>query len=310
MTVDENDMRDFYDANADKYTTIGTNGVETVKSFDEVKGDIEKELRKIEAANYYETNLSRRAYAPLAKDEKGKSRLDKIAAEDGAKVETSGWFALDGGYVEGFTARRDSIAPGASNFAEVVAELDPESEDLRYGIVTSKSFVWLVERSGFEAARTPTFEESKGKIDAMALRDAKADAFKADVEAKIAKGVDAFLKIKGISTNITFSVSDFNRAAFKNATSVATAAMKLSKGEISGFVSTGTGRAIAVYCVDRKPGDSAKALLMRSNVRNTLESGQFRSIAEKWDEWNLARLGFTAGADYPVKPAEDVKDGE
>ena len=310
MTVTDDDMHDYYDANTDKYTKTDTNGVETVKSFDEVKGDIEKELRKIEAANYYETNLSRRAYAPVAKTAKPVSRLDAIAAEDGKKVETSGWFALDGKHVEGFTVRRDFVLPGASNFTEAVAELDPESEDLRYGIVVSPNAVWLVERSGFAEARKPSFEESKGKIDAMALRDAKADAFKAQVEATIAKGADAFLAIKEISTNITFSVNDLQRNAFKNAPAVAKAAMKLSKGGISEFVSTGPGRAIAVYCVDRVTGDAAKALLVRSGVRNSLSSGQLSAIAENWDAWNLARLGFVAGSDYPVKPAEETKDGE
>ena len=310
MIVSVDDMHDFYDANTDKYTKTDTNGVETVKSFDEVKGDIEKELRKIEAANYYETNLSRRAYAPVAKNAKPVSRLDAIAAEDGKKVETSGWFSLDGKHVEGFTVRRDFVLPGASNFTEAVAELDPESEDLRYGIVVSPGAVWLVERSGFAEARKPSFEESKGKIDAMALRDAKADAFKAQVEATLSKGVENFLAIKEISTNITFSVNELQHGAFKNAAAVANASMKLSKGEISKFVSVGPGRAIAVYCVDRAPGDSAKALLARSNVRNSLSSGQIRTIADNWDDWNLERLGFVAGADYPVKPAEETKDGE
>ena len=310
MIVSDDDMHDFYDANTDKYTKTDTNGVETVKSFDEVKGDIEKELRKIEAANYYETNLSRRAYAPVAKNAKPVSRLDAIAAEDGKKVETSGWFALDGKYVEGFTVRRDFVLPGASNFTEAVAELDPESEDLRYGIVVSPSAVWLVERSGFAEARKPSFEESKGKIDAMALRDAKADAFKAQVEATLSKGVENFLAIKEISTNITFSVNELQHGAFKNAAAVANASMKLSKGEISKFVSVGPGRAIAVYCVDRVSGDAAKALLVRSGVRNSLSSGQIRTIAENWDDWNLERLGFVAGSDYPVKPAEETKDVE
>lgn len=301
MTVSDNDMHDFYDANTEKYTKTDTNGVETVKLFDEVKGDIEKELRKIEAANYYETNLYRRAYAPVAKNAKPVSRLDTIAAEDGKKVETSGWFALDGKYVEGFTVRRDSVMPGASNFAETVAQLDPESEDLRYGVVLSPNAVWLVERAGQTAARTPSFEESKGKIDAMALRDAKADAFKAEVEAEIAKGMDALLARAGVSTNIVFSAVDVRRGAFPDSTVVVPAAVKLSKGGISGVVTTGTGRAVVVCCIDRTAGDLVKAISVRSQMRSNGDIGQYSRIAEIWDDWNLARLGFVPGSDYPTE---------
>ena len=305
MTVSDDDMHDFYDANTEKYTKTDTNGVETVKSFDEVKGDIEKELRKIEAANYYETNLYRRAYAPLAAKEKGSSRLDKIAAEDGKKVETSGWFALDGKYVEGFTVRRETVLPGASNFTDAVAQLDPESEDLRYGVVLSRNAVWLVERSGEAHARTPSFEESKGKIDAMALRDAKADAFKAEVEAEIAKGTGALLAHAGVSTNIVFSAVDVRSGAFPDSGAVVPAAIKLSKGEVSGVVSTGVGRAVVVCCIDRTAGDLVKALGVRPQVRSNGDIRQYSRVSEIWDDWNLARLGFVPGTDYPTEEEKE-----
>ena len=305
MTVSDDDMHDFYDANTEKYTKTDTNGVETVKSFDEVKGDIEKELRKIEAANYYETNLYRRAYAPLAAKEKGSSRLDKIAAEDGKKVETSGWFALDGKYVEGFTVRRETVLPGASNFTDAVAQLDPESEDLRYGVVLSRNAVWLVERSGEAHARTPSFEESKGKIDAMALRDAKADAFKAEVEAEIAKGTGALLARAGVSTNIVFSAVDVRSGAFPDSGAVVPAAIKLSKGEVSGVVSTGVGRAVVVCCIDRTAGDLVKALGVRPQVRSNGDIRQYSRVSEIWDDWNLARLGFVPGTDYPTEEEKE-----
>ena len=162
MEVSDNDMHDWYDSNIERFTSTDTNGVETVRKFEEVKDEVEREVRKIAAANYYETNLLRRAYMKVAEQEKGKSRLDAIAREDGVAVVESGWFSPTGRYVEGFTVRRESVAPGARNFAEVVAELDPESEDLRYGVVTSPSSVWLVEKSAVQAPKTPTFEEAKG----------------------------------------------------------------------------------------------------------------------------------------------------
>ena len=103
MNVSENDLRDRYDATTDKYTTTDTNGVETVKKFEEVKDKVEKEVRQIAAIEYFETNINARAYG--VKAAKGSSRLDELAKEDGLKVEPSDWFATDGAWQAGFMKR-------------------------------------------------------------------------------------------------------------------------------------------------------------------------------------------------------------
>lgn len=293
MVVSDNELHDQYDANVDKYTSTDTNGVEVVKKFEEVKDELDKELRQIAAVNFFETNLSRRAYANLTEADKGKSRLDTIAAEDGAKVETSNWFSVEGGYVEGFMVYSSSVLPGAQNFLEAVAELDPAVEDLRYAVVSSDRAVWLVEKAETSEAHTPTFEEAKDKIGGMALRDAKADAFKAEVEAVAAKGVDAVLAREGVTTNITFVASDLQRGQIADQASVVRAAAQLKKGELSEFTLVGTGRAILVYCVDRVPGDAAKIVMMRAQMRDQAAVAHLGDIAAKWKDWNLSRLGFT-----------------
>ena len=295
MTVTEDEMRDRYDVTIDKYTTTDTNGVEKVKPFEDVKKGIEKELRQIAAVQYFETNLNNRAYG--VKSMSNASRLDEIAKEDGVKVETSDWFAVDGAYQDGFMKRASQICPGAQGFAEVVAELDSESEDLRYGIVTSDTAVWLVEKKETSPKHLPTFEEAKNAIRPRALRDAKADAFKASVEAIAKKGAKAVEAVKGVSTNITFSVSDLRTgvATFENQMAVARAASKLQKGEVSEFTLIGTGKAILVVCEDRVAGDAAKAMVLRSQIRDDLATLQLRQIPESWKKWNLERLGFETG---------------
>ena len=295
MTVTEDEMRDRYDVTVDKYTSTDTNGVEKVKKFEEVKAGIEKELRQIAAVYYFETNVNYRAYAKKAA--KGASRLDEIAREDGLKVETSDWFSVEGGYQDGFMKRISQICPGAKGFAEAVAELDTESEDLRYGVVSSDKAVWLIEKKDVSAKHVPTFEEAKDAIRPRALRDAKADAFKAQVEAIAAKGAKAVLAGKDVSTNITFTVSDLNQggASFENQMAVMRASMKLQKGEFSDFTLTGTGRAILVVCENRVAGDAAKAMVLRSQVRDDLAMLQLRQIPESWQKWNLERLGFETG---------------
>ena len=113
MVVSDNELHDQYDANVDKYTSTDTNGVEVVKKFEEVKDELDKELRQVAAVNFFKTNLISRAYPNLTEAEKGKSMLDIIAAQDGAKVETSNWFSVEGGYVEGFMVYASSVLPGA-----------------------------------------------------------------------------------------------------------------------------------------------------------------------------------------------------
>ena len=306
MVVSEDDMRDRYDADIASYTSTDTNGVETVKKFEEVKPAIEKQLRKAEAIYYYETNLTRRAYADRKAGEGAVSRLDEIAAADGKKVETSGWFALGGEYVEGFTVRRESVLPGASNFAAALSEVDPDSEDLRYGVVSSDSSTWLFERCDFAKAHTPSFEEAKDKIKSAALRDAKSDAFKAAVEKIVAQGVDALLKRDGVSTNIVFTAAETMRGAFPDSAAVVPEAVKLAKGEVSSFIKTGPGRAVVVYVADRKHGDAVKAIQLRRQLRASADMAEAVVVAETWDERNLERLGFVPGADYPVKAVSEA----
>ena len=295
MTVTEDEMRDRYDVTIDRYTSTDTNGVETVKKFEEVKSEIEKDLRQIAAVQYFETNLNYRAYATKAA--KGSSRLDEIAKEDGRKVETSAWFSPEGAYHVGFMARHTSICPGAQGFSEAVAELDPTSEDLRYAVVSSDKAVWLIEKADVSAKHLPTFEEAKDAILPKALKDARAKAFKAEVEAIAAKGAKAVMATKAVSTNLVFTVADLRQTdtGIKDQFFVSRAAMKLQKGEVSEFTLTGEGKALLVVCEDRVAGDAAKAMVLRTQIKDDLQMLQLRQIPESWRKWNLARMGFEPG---------------
>ena len=302
MTVTENDMKDRYDATLDKYTTKGTNDVEVTKPFEEVKGEIEKELRRLAAVEFFETNLNVRAYA--VKAAAGASRLDEIAKEDGLKVQTSDWFTTDGSWQEGFMKRPYQILTGARNFTEAVAELDPESEDLRYGVVTSDRAVWLIERAETSPAHLPTFDEAKEIIRPRALKAARADAFKASVEAIAKQGAAAVLATKDVSTNLVFTVSDLKPGEFPDQNAIARAASKLAKGEVSEFTLTGTGRGLLVVCEDRKNGDDAKAMILKGQIQNDISMLAANQLPESWRKWNLERLGFEAGEISSVEKTE------
>ena len=303
MTVTEDEMRDRYDVTSDKYTVTDTNGVEKVKEFEEVKDQIERELRQIAAVEFFRTNLNARAYGTKAAD--GASRLDEIAKEDGLKVDTTGFISIEGPQVDGFMTRASLVFPGAENLDETLAELDSSSEDLRYGVVASDRAVWLVEKDEVSPAHVPTFEEAKDAIRPRALRDARADAFKASVEALAAKGTnELFAAAKDVTTNLTFSVTDLRQGEFNDQLSVVRASMRTMKGELSEFTPTSPSRGIVVYCVDRVPGDAAKAMLLKAQVRGEVSSLQLRQVPDAWKKWNLERMGFEPGERTSVERAE------
>lgn len=301
MEVSEDDMLDRYDSTIADYTSTDTNGVEVVTPFADVKEKIEKELRLAAAVEFYVDTLNRRAYENLAEGEDASSsRLDKIAAEEGLQVSESDWFSIDGRYVDGFMKYMSSVAPGvkSGDLASAVAQLDPEDPDLRYGVVSSDNAVWLIERSDFDKSRIPSFEEAKDKIGSKALRDAKADAFKTEVEAIAKGGSEAVLATDNVSTNIVFSPFELQNGAFQDQRAVVNAAVKLSKGEVSEFVSTGPSRGLLVVCVDRKQGPEYSGL--RENVRASAVDKPLRYYVAKWSDANLSRMNLQPSAGYEI----------
>jgi len=317
--ITEDEMRDHYDATLDRFETQTTNGVVT-KKFEEVKGVIEKELQLIASIEAYRTNLLFRAYPSDGKVDAKASRLDQIAKEDKAKVRTSPRFALDGSrYVAGFMSRPTAFAPGVPGFLEAVAELDPESADLRYGVVAGTNAVYLIERASFEKAHVPPFEEAKGIIRRDAAAAAKAKAFKTEVDkvralaaAELAKGKPFDAKMFGdanVSTSITFSVSSMGMGSFPDSTYVAAPSMRLDKGQISDFIETSLpGQGLVVYLEDRKPGDAAEAQMVRSQIRNELSQATSFEYAAEWNKWNLSRMNLKAGVGASMEEYDD--DGE
>ena len=62
VTVTEDALRDHYDVTVDKYTTTDTNGVETVKKFEDVRAEVEKEVRLIDQVPRYGAGNARIAF--------------------------------------------------------------------------------------------------------------------------------------------------------------------------------------------------------------------------------------------------------
>ena len=322
--ISDEEMHDRYDATSQRFETKGTNDVTVTKKFEEVKSILEKELQVIASVEAYRTNLLFRVYPQdekLVADVKA-DRLEKIAAEEKAKVEVSRPFALDGrSFVKGFMTRARLVAPECDGFAEAVAELDADSPDLRYGVVAGTNCVYLVERASFTKAHVPAFAEAKEHIRADALKDAQAKAFKAGVEktrallaAELAKGKPFdtnLLAGASVSTSIVFSVSALQGNSFADSMYVSGPTMKLAKGQLSDFVPTANPRrGLVVYVENREPGDAAQAQIVRTQLRDELSRGAAMSLPAAWSEWNLNRMGFEPTSMFSVTASDEALDPE
>ncbi len=315
--ITDDELHDHYDANLSRFETTGTNGVTVTKKFEEVKPILEKELQLIASLEAYRTNMLFRVYPPDGKIDAKADMLAKIAAEEKQTVKTSPLFALDGrGYVAGFMSRVSDFAPDCSGFATTVAELDPESADLRYGVVAGTNAVYLLERASFVKAHVPSFKEAKEVIRPKALAAAKAKAFKESVEkkralaaAELAKGKPFDAKLfadANVTTSITFSVSSLQNNSFPNAMTIAAPTMKLEKGQISEFIETPlSGNGLLVYLEKREPGDAASAQMVRMQLRDDIGRLASGALASDWNAWNLNRLGFTTTASTRVESSDE-----
>ena len=99
-------------------------------------------------------------------------------------------------------------------------------------------------------------------------------------------------------------MTDLRQGEFNDQLSVVPASIRTMKGELSEFTPTSPSRGIVVYCVDRVPGDAAKAMLLKAQVRGEVSSLQLRQVPDAWKKWNLERMGFEPGERSSVERAE------
>jgi len=314
VSVSEEAIAARYEENKDKglydFTEKdGTNEVKSVKALADVRESIEKTLVREAAVEWLKEDLKRRTAIDEDDEEAVKALVANVAADTGLEVKESDWFSLAGTAIQGFTTAAEYQFPGVNRreFERTVRSLI----DYSFGMLSSPSAVWLVELAERSPAHIPSFEESKEAIRVPALRDARLDAFKADVAKVAAGGVDAVLATENVSTNLVFAPCDFGKdyaygwvnthsgewdfqkAGFRDAEKIVFAARSLEKGAMSDFVSLSPGKAAIVVCIDRKDGDPAD--LVRGERFARMLAMRRQGIAAAFSGWldaNLERMGY------------------
>ena len=314
VKLSEADIKARYDANAEKgmydIKPATTNDVKKVKPLADVRADIEKALRAEGALELVKGDVDDLTGDDIYwnNPEAAKGLLPKVAQSTKRELKTSGWLSLGYNQLRALSNPIETEFPGVRRARpDILASVC--NGDRPFGIVASDKAVWLVDLVEKSPKHTPTFDEAKSSIGDMALRDAKAKAFKTKVEDFAKKGVKAVLESGNVTTNFTFSACDFvrdeamgwanrygewdfSKAGFQNAEPVVFAARKLSKGEVSEFIPLGFGRGLLVVCNDRRSGDAAELLRGERFAKRVSAGMQSAEILENWLESNLVALGF------------------
>jgi hypothetical protein len=299
-------LQQFYDDNIESYQRTTTNDASETIPFDEVRAQIEKELKLEEALYCAETNLKFTIYGALAGSES--VSLEKLAADRALTVKTSPLFSA---------SDQLAWAQNPDEFIAAAFELDPSRPDTQYGVVAGSDTIYVIEQLEKSEAHTPKFEEVLEELKPRALAKARSEAFKEHVEklngelSTLMKEGKSFAEAAAaralnVSTSITYSVNSVRERQFKNSFSVAYGAMKLKKGEISDAIPVSATESLMVYVEERKPGDALAAEMMRPQVRTGINRRRATDTFAEWLTWNLKQQSFKPAT--PLASEED--DGE
>ncbi len=337
VEVTEEELRDFFNENRDRY---GTNEFETVRGT-QVEQDFRLD-RALEAA----CGTLRARVCPEGVADDGVDRLAQLADAEKQEIKTSRPFALSDTAASPFDKKKvdlvragfmvdvsDVLPVEKSEFVNGVKDIDPDMPSERYHMFKGSNAVYVVGlvKDLCTEPRVLTLDEIKGNsvIRDAALADLKAKEFKKAVDKVreavkdgLAKGADGTLeKIFGdanISTSITYNVSTsmtfvartaMGSSAIPDMPKVVPAAIRLSKGELSELLLNDfiPGNGLVVYVEDRQPGAAGDAA---EQMRTMLSGRQSMFAVQSWNESNMARLGVQPSAWTSMKELKDDDDAD
>lgn len=310
VNLSEESVEARYEENCKKgmYKISTTNDVEQVKPLKDVRDAVVAELkgetvRKMIKDNVYDFNQSRAKKDP--------NLLEDFVADNilGAKLKIEdAWLAfenlpkgeiLDKYQENGFITDIGSsfIGVDPNDFRNKVIDLKEEG----HNVIEAPAFLCLIYKTPKDERENrqpePKLEDIKPVVEALALDEAKAEKFKATVEAVKDKGFDAVVKSSGANTNLAFQVVNMEPEKpllGEYQGQIIHASMNLNKGEISDFILLEPGKALLVACQERVPGtaeDYQKAEMFATTEAQRRRAWTMPQVISDWLDWNLKRLG-------------------
>lgn len=312
VSVDEDEILDFYDANISRFVVKGTNGVETTKPLEDVRAEIEEEL-----ASEASRRLAYRAAAEFSDvfytNRSESLTFEAAAAAAGYAVVTSRLFAADGfpviaeaspAFVEAAFALEPG--PGISRFSEAVNG-GPESYVM--GLVTNIP------------SHVRPFEDVEREVRNAAKADAAETAFRMQLD-KIADAINAGLESGGdfraiaaeqglvVSTNFTYSLmAAYNESdAVPAGRQIATAMASMDAGDVSKGPILFPGGAVFFQVVARQPGEKMMFDSIKTQAGSAMFSESANLVWTAWRESNL--LAMKPDAKGLLDARSDAQDDE
>jgi hypothetical protein len=303
VSVSEDEMLEYYDSHPETYTRTTTNNITEPIPFAEVRDKILAELQLEEARYCVGTAVTFNVYGKLA--DTPDRALEALAAQERVEVKPTPLFSAD-----------ETLfwTDNPQDFAAAAFELDPDREDMRFGIVKGDAYVYVMELADRSPAHTPEYKDLLNELRPQAEQKARNEAFRDSVKtlrdeitALMAEGKSfaeaTKAKALNVSTSLTYSVSDIQNAKFDNSFAIAYNSMTLKKGEISEAIPASSDKSLLVYVEDRQPGDALSAEMMRAQVRSNISRRRDRGLFADWLAWNLTQKNFK-----PTRPL-DADDG-
>ena len=303
VSVPEDDLQEYYDSHIDTYTRATTNDTTETIPYAEVREKILADLQLEEARYCASTAVTFNIYGKLAVTDQ--NALQTVAQQEGLTVKDSPLFSAN-----------ETLywVDNAKDFITAAFELDPDRSDSRFGIVKGDTSVYVIERTDFSAAHTPTYETVLEDLKPRAQAKARSDAFQdyvKEIRADLRKLLDegksytdaATAKALNVTTSLTYSVHSIQNQSFPNSFSIAYGAMTLQKGEISEALPASASHSLLVYVQDRKPGDALAAEMMRAQVSAGIARRRNSNLFNDWLKWNLDRQDFR-----PTRPLSSDDD--
>lgn len=288
VEVDEDDLRDYYDANINRYQT-GTNL--TAQSFEDVRELVEKEIRLQEAREMAANEAADFSDWLYSGDEERLAQFDSYALEHKVPVKTTEWFSAKSAPL--------GIDPTADF---VIAAFDLQEEPFRNKfsdavVGQTSSYVLLLEEH--REARDPELSEVRDKVLEDALAVNRQRRFWEHVElvcSTVSKDLEGGRTLEEAlepfeiqpGTNQVVTAID----AFQQLPGGATLATRLARtpeGKISTTASY-EGGAVFMQVISREPGEDIQRQVIGNQMAIQFRNKVGEMVLEDWMQFNLASM--------------------
>ena len=317
--VTEEEMKAHYAENEADYTTADTNGVERLRSFDEVRAEIadalaparQRELAATDAGDFADLFLR-----PGFDGGSGIPDFAAAAAKLGLAVSTTALFSAD----------EPPVSPDLANdFAASVfaLEIDGEPSDRVSGVVGEEdsSEYFVAELLEISESHVPDYADLADRVLADAREDKASRAFQDEVsrvQEALLRAVEnggSFAETAAtngleVGTNFVFTARDaFGDAApVASPHQVAQSMMQLGAGDLSPAPIAVPGGVLFFQVVSREPGDASLAGTYRDSIVYGLESQTADALWDDWLERNLDAMDPKPAT--PFEPAAGAEPEE